>query len=128
MSITDLLVSHCNQTAVYWGNPINDGRNNFTYDDPIEIQCRWEDKIQIFKGLDAKGSEIIFSGVIFPLQDLDENGCLFLGTLDDLNSDAYEDPLNQDGVYSIKQWEKLPALNSTTEFLRKAYLSPYRYR
>jgi len=116
------------QTAVYWGNPQNDGFATEVYDAPIEIPCRWEGKAQYVKGWDAKGNVIEYIGIIYVKQDLDENGCLFLGTLNDLTGEAYESPKSMDEVYIIKQFEKLPVLKSNTEFLRRAFLSLYQYR
>jgi len=134
MSISSFLKKQCKQTAVYWGNPQNDGENHFTFDDPIEIPCRWEGKVQIVKDWDAKGAEVECVAVIYCLQDLDKGGMLFLGSLSDLTDSAldssgeYFDPTLLDGAFEIKQFEKIPALGSTTEFIRVAYLSQWVYR
>lgn len=127
-NIEQFMTSVCTQTAVYWGNPVSDGRGSFTYDDPIEIACRWEGKKQILKMYDAKGNIMEYIGVVYVLQDLDEDGCLFLGTLNDLDSGAYAEPESMDDVFPIKQFEKLPGLRSTDKFLRKAYLTLWQYR
>ena len=37
----------CVETAVYWGNPQNDGYGGFTFDTPVEIKCRWEEKSEV---------------------------------------------------------------------------------
>jgi hypothetical protein len=134
MNISKFIARKCVQTAVYWGNPVNDGENHFTFNDPIEIFCRWEGKVQIVKDWDAKGGEVECTAMIYVLQDLDKEGFLFLGTLDDLldssgdSSGDYYDPMKLDEAYRIKQFEKIPALGSTTEFIRVAYLSQQSYR
>lgn len=128
MSITNLMNKTCTQTAVYWGNPTLNVYNTRSYDAPVEILCRWEGKQQVLKMFDAKGRIIEYVGIVYVLQDLDTDGCLFLGTLDDLDAGAYEQPEVMENVYPIKQFEKLPTLGSTTEFLRKAYLTLWQYR
>jgi hypothetical protein len=122
MSITDFIIRTCTQTAVYWGTPVNDGQGGKTFADPVEIYCRWEEIMQIVS--DSKGNEITSRALVYLTQDVDEDGMLYLGTLDDLDSAQEADPMGTQGAYTIKRFEKLPALGSTTEFLRKAYLTP----
>jgi hypothetical protein len=134
MGMENFIARQCTQTCVYWGNPVNDGENHFTFDNPVEILCRWEGKVQIVKDWDAKGGEVECVAMVYVLQDLDKEGFLFLGTLDDLldssgdSSGEYYDPMVLEGAYRIKQFEKIPALKSTTEFIRKAFLSQWNYR
>jgi len=118
MSIYEMLVSSCVQTAVYWGNPVNDGYGGHTFDDPVEILCRWEDKTGTF--MSNRGEQLYSKAEVYTLQDVDENGWLFLGELMDLDSTS--NPKAQDNAYEIKRFDKSPALRSTTVFLRKAYL------
>ena len=91
---------------------------------PIEIDCRWEDRVEKLSLVGARlGEEIISRAQVFVTQDVDERGWLFLGDLDDLDSSQEEgDPKNIDGAYEIMRFDKTPALRSTTEFVRKAYL------
>jgi|WetSurSiteA1Bulk_404760.scaffolds.fasta_scaffold33875_2 hypothetical protein len=128
MSIGDLLLRACTQTAVYWGNPQEDGYGTKTYDDPIEIPCRWESKLVLVRGLDAKGGTFDYNTAVYTLQDLDVEGVLFLGTLDDLTDSEESNPAIPDGAYVIKQFQKIPSLYSTTEFVRSAFLTQWRYR
>lgn len=128
MSIMDTYRSSLVQKAVYWGNPVNNGYNKYTYDAPVEIDCRWEGKNQLIRTWDGGGLATNYIGVVWVDQDLDENGCLFLGTLNDLDSGAAEDPLSMDTAYRIQQFEKLPRMRSTTDFIRRAFLSPWQYR
>lgn len=129
MGIEATLIRSYKQTAVYWGNPKNDGFGHFTFDDPVEIKCRWEGMNQIVT--DAKGNEITSRALVFVLQDVDEEGMLYLGTLDDLYDSAEDssfgalsNPKDIEGAFIIKRFQKTPALGSTTDFLRKAYLTP----
>jgi hypothetical protein len=131
------MTKHCKQTCVYWGDPQNDGEGGWTFDAPVELLCRWEGKVQVVKDDDAKGGEIECVAIVYLLQDVDEEGFLFLGTLDDLeatedssenSSGGWYNPLAVEGAYKIKQFEKMPALGSTSVFVRRAYLTEWSYR
>lgn len=120
MSIIDFIEEVCVQTAVYWGNPTPDGYGGMTYADPVEIDCRWDDVAKVVS--DAKGKEIITAAQVLVTQDLDLEGVLFLGLLDDLDSAQEDNPMTITGAYSIKRFDKTPLFESTNEFVRKAYL------
>jgi hypothetical protein len=127
MSIQQSLIRVCTQTAVYWGAPKNDGFGSFTYDDPIELTppngVRWEDRISITgKLMDKMGDIFSCNAVVYVQQDVDEEGYMFLGTLNDLDSDQAADPTLVSGAYRIKRFDKIPAMRSDTEFTRKAFL------
>lgn len=148
--IDSLLIRNCRQKAVYWGSPRPSGLGrSMTFADPVEIACRWEEMDQIVT--DAKGVELTSRAQVFLLQDVDEEGYLFLGTLSDLGSPSgtaitcdmttitcdnavitcdasitstNTDPTAVAGAYIIKRVQKTPALGSTSVFFRKAYLTP----
>lgn len=117
-----MIAKHCTQTCVFWGSPQDDGEGGKTFAAPVQLSCRWEDMHQIIT--DAKGTEMTSRALVFLLQDVDEEGMLYLGTLADLNSADEENPMSVDGAYIIKRFQKTPSLGSTTDFLRKAYLTP----
>lgn len=123
MGIEDAVNRRLTQTAVYWGNPQNDGRNRTTYDLPVEIKCRWQDKVQVMGKMD--GVDVISRALVFVSQDVKENGLLWLGTLNDLDSTMEADPITIDHICIIKRFEKSPAMGSTTEFVRRAFLTPW---
>jgi hypothetical protein len=134
MSITTFLQATCTQDCVYWGNPHEDGYGGITYDDPIELKCRWEDKIQVLgaiTGNQVLGYQETSRATVYVLQDVDQDGRLYLGTLDSLDNyldssdGSYVDPNQLENTFIIKRFEKSPALGSTTEFLRKAFLTPW---
>jgi hypothetical protein len=125
MGITKTIQRFCVQTAVYWGNPQNDGFGGFTFDDPIDLEpptngVRWEDKTQLVVG--ANGAETGSDAEVLVCQDLDLDGYLYLGSLDDLSDDEKADPMTVDGAKQIISKEKIPMVKSTTEFVRKVYL------
>jgi hypothetical protein len=123
MGIENFIKSTCVQIAVYWGNPVENGFGGKTFDDPIEITCRWENRIDLGEQVANRvGNELNCNAVVFVTQDLDEEGWLYLGVLDDLDSNQVDDPMSVEGAFEIKRFDKIPTLRSTTQFLRKAYL------
>lgn len=119
MGINATLKRMCKQTAVYWASPVNNGTGGFTHDDPVEIKVRWEDKNEIV--MDSKGQEFTSQAEVFVRQDVDELGYLFLGSLDDLDSDEEDNPISIDRAYQIKKFHKIPDTKGR-EFMRKVWL------
>lgn len=105
------------QTAVYWGNPLPDGYGGFTFDSPEEISVRWEDRQELFAK--TADQQMLSTAVVYTAQDVDVNGYLFLGTLNDLDSSGL--PQEQDGAYMVQAFAKIPNLNNTF-YLRKVWL------
>jgi hypothetical protein len=126
MSVQDILKRTYTQTAVYWGNPKEDGFGGKTFDAPIEIKCRWEERQQVLT--DAKGNIEGSRASVYILQDLDQQGFLYLGTLVGLTTDQKNDPTKVEGAWVIKQFEKVSELGSTTNFIRKVYLLIWQKR
>jgi hypothetical protein len=130
-NIENVVKKFCVQTAVYWGSPVDDGYGGKTFDDPIELLpplngVRWEETTQVITN--NQGREIVSKAKILLCQDVDEEGYLFLGTLDDLSdssgdsSGAYYDPLRIEGAYEIKRFDKTPMVKKTDQFVRTVYL------
>lgn len=124
MGIVTNIERLCTQTAVYWGTPVNDGYGGRTYADPVEISCRWEDREEAITmlGEDRKAIEYVTQSIVYTLQDVDKEGLLYLGDLTDLDSAEEENPETVSGAHKIKRFDKTPALGSTNDFIRKAYL------
>jgi hypothetical protein len=113
-------IRNLNQKAVYWGSPTPNGFGGFTWDDPVEIDCRWEDsnrQITI-----AKGEQIISRAEVQVNQDLDGQGILYLGELNDLTVAQKADPTIISNAFSIKKFDKIPSLSKPVRYFRKAYL------
>jgi hypothetical protein len=126
MGLTAVIKRLCTQTAVYWGNPVSDHHGGFTFDSPVELAppdngVRWEEMEQLIT--DKDGTELTSRAVIYCNQDLDEEGMLYLGTLDDLDSNEAENPKLVEAAYYIKRFQKTPDLKGTG-VLRKAFLTP----
>ena len=123
-----MITRDCVQTCVFWGSPAEDGYGGKTFAEPVELSCRWEEKTQLIR-LDD-GNEISSRAVVYVLQDVDVEGMMYLGTLDDLyditesSAGALDNPKEFDGAYVIKKFEKSPVLHNTTEFIRKVWLTP----
>jgi len=135
MGIETFLSQVCTQVCVYWASPTSNGRGGYTYDDPVELYCRWKDEQQIFASND--GEQLVSKAVVHVLEDVDTDGLLYLGSLDDLetlyddsegdSSGVWYDPkLIEEGLCIIKKFTKVPALRSTTQFVRKAYLTAWQ--
>ena len=127
MGIAAFMSRLCTQTAVYWGSPQDDGRGGFTFTDPIEIKCRWEDSNEVISmaGQDRKSRELVSKAQVWVVQDVDEEGYLYLGTLDStdaLSSAEEANPANADEAYKILKFEKTPEHRRSNKFIRKAYL------
>jgi len=108
-----------NQTAVYWASPTEDGYGGFTWADPVELNCRWQASTRVISV--ANGDQIVCRAVVFVNQDVDEQGVLYLGTLDDLDSGQEADPLTVDGAHKILRFDKSPTVREDA-YLRKVYL------
>ena len=117
MSIEKFIRRVCVQTAVYWGNPRNDGMGGKTYDSPVEIPVRWDDKQQLIAG--SNGKEITSDATVLVTQDLDQEGLLWLGFLQELNSNSNP----PEDAREIKGREKVPMIRKTDQFVRIVYLS-----
>jgi len=114
------------QTAVYWGNPENDGMGGRTFDEPVELSpddtngVHWKQRQELF--IDANGQEKRSQAVVWLAQDVVNGGYLYLGELADLDSDELADPLTVDDAFEIRAFRKIPSVADATRFERKAWL------
>ena len=109
------------QTAIYWDNPVPDGFGGFTFDDGVEIECRWEDVVEIF--VDKDGNEKKSRSRVFVDRVVILNGYLFRGEESDLDSGESLSTNPQDIVnaWPIQKYDELPNIRNT-ETLRTAWL------
>ena len=115
----------CVQTCVYWGSPVNNGYGGFTFADPVEILCRWEDKTEVDIGWFSSGNPgnaLATKASVLVIQDLDLQGYMYLGTLADLTTATETNPLSKAGAYVIQRFDKIPMVRKTDEFVRIAWL------
>ncbi|MHA1809367.1 MAG: hypothetical protein ACTSYH_03540 [Candidatus Heimdallarchaeaceae archaeon] len=107
------------QTAVYWGSPTVNGWGTTTFDDPVEIDVRWEERQELF--IDVDGNEVRSRAIVYAEQDVDLDGYLYLGDLDDLGSAEEADPTQVSGAWSVRRFDKFPDFRNTF-YIRKIWL------
>ena len=110
----------CVNTAVYWAAPVSDRFGEKSYDAGAEIKCLWNEKIVLF--IDKEGKETASKAEIYVLEDLDNQGMLFLGVLTDLDAGEIADPKTVKNAFEIKQFKKIPSLVFNGEFGRKVFI------
>lgn len=120
MGISNFIISKCTQPIVYWGNPVNDGEGGFTYDSPVQIYGRWEELNEVIMSSD--GRELVSQARVFLTQEVDEEGAMWLGKLDDLDSAPEPNDSAVAALYIIAQG-RLPELGSATMDVFKANLN-----
>lgn len=120
MSIDNYLKMRCTDTAVYWGSPTTDTDGSFSYATPVEIQCLWREEIKMIK--DSQGKEIVSKAAVHVLSDIEDNGMLFHGELEDLSAAEQADPKKRTDAYEVKLFIKTPSIYLVGEFSRKAML------
>ena len=108
-----------NQVAVYWGNPVNDGQGGRTFDNPVEIAVRWEQKQELF--IDGNGQEVRSMAVVYLAQSVVLDGFLYLGVLNDISSAEEADPMTISNAFAIRGYQSIPNVRAT-KFLRRAWL------
>lgn len=107
-----------NQTAVYWERLGPDGYGGYDWEDPVEIDVRWEQSSDVYT--DAMGETRNCNAKVFLGQDIKVGDYLYLGDLDDITS-ASGPPASMEEAVSVKRFDKIPDL-AGTEFLRRAWL------
>lgn len=116
-SIIRFIDKVCVQTAVYWPTPVADGYGQMNYGVAEEVKVRWDgvSDVKVLKD----GQEVIPTAKILINQALELFGYLYLGTLDDLDSDP--EPITS-GASQIIQIKKTPLFKSTTEFVYQVFV------
>ena len=94
------------ERAVYWAPGPIDRWGKQSVLDPVEIDCRWEDRHDQF--IDIKGQTQISKAVVFTEYELQLSGMLFFG---DLGS-APVDPLADRSCWEIRQIERIPNIKA----------------
>lgn len=123
MSIQFNIDNLCQQICVYWGPTTNNEFGGWNFAAPVEIQCRWEEKLVLFH--DKNGNQTQAKAVVHIVEDVKMEGYLMLGTIADIPSGYINTPKALENAYVIKRFDKSPAISDPTAFLRKAYLTPY---
>jgi hypothetical protein len=106
------------QKCVYWAVNTFDEFGKITFEEPVEISCRWEDNVVLF--VDSTGESRPSKAIVYLVTDTDLTGWLWKGTLVELDSD-YNDPRELKDAQEIKGRGKIPSLNNEN-VLRVVYL------
>lgn len=110
------------QTLVHWANPVSDGYNGWTFDSPVEIKGRCEYAQDMV--LTEDNEEVISKAHVYLDETIKEGEYLYLGTLDDLDSDPQ--PLEVEGAMRIIAYSTIPSLYNPNTTIVKAFLNkPY---
>lgn len=118
--IDQMIKRNLTETAVYWAVTGKNKYNEKTFATPDEIDCRWEDRVDVVK--DSQGKEVRTRARVFVNTNVQEQGYLFRGKKKDLDSADEENPYDATEAYEIKRKERVPAIGSKTKFMTKAYL------
>lgn len=89
----------------YWGNPRNDGTGGLVFDDPVQIEARWEERVE--ETFDDKGKSFVSRANVFVRQDVDIGGYLYNGV------SLFTDPTSVEGAWPIKQFLKVSNMGRT---------------
>jgi hypothetical protein len=105
------------QKAIWWAH---DGLDDFgkpTYNiAPVEIDCRWEDRTEQF--INANGDQEVSRSVLIVDRDISLKDKMKLGELD---STIYADPDDNEDVWEVLQFMKIPDFKGRKR-LRQVYL------
>lgn len=97
-----------NQKAVYWPYAGIDDLGQPQYDAPFQIDCRWDDKHELFMNL--QGVQEVSNAKVFPDRDTPEGGVLWKGKFSQLVSQS--NPFLNPKAYIIKKFEKIPDIDA----------------
>ena len=100
------------QRLVHWPKGGLDEFGRPTFDEPEEIQCRWDDVAEEF--LDPEGVKQVSRSKILLGQEVGVGGLLRLGVIEEIEeSDFPEDPKEDEDVVTIRSVSRSPTLKAT---------------
>jgi hypothetical protein len=79
------------QTAVYWKRTGTDRYGKETYEDPVEIDCRWDTQYAAIES--AVGEEMGAADAVYPDRLVYLGDLLWRGTIDEWDALGIDDPL-----------------------------------
>ncbi len=104
------------QQGIYWSLAGTDADGQPTWNDPIQIKVRWEDKLHEVGDKEGERQEPM--GRVYVDRDVTIGSYLLLG---EITSSLNSDP-RAAGAYRIAAFEQLPNIRAT-ETLRTAFLA-----
>ena len=124
--IEDVVKLFTKQKCCYWANPVSDNNGGYTFNAPIEIDCRWDDKQELKTGF--WGNKFASQASVLVNIDLDRRSYLWNGTLVQLQAEATANGYNINNprefptAFIVEQFEKIPMVFADDDFCRTAYL------
>lgn len=109
----DFLTFGLTQVCTHWRKTGVDGYNQPTFAAPVQLACRWEDRVE--KIQDDTGQDYVARSRIFLADDVTMDDYLFFGTSVTAN------PRSVGLARRVKAFRKTPSLDGLA-FERKAYL------
>lgn len=114
------------QKCVFWGNPVSDGKGGYTFDAPIEISCRWEEKQELKQDYDgnfySSQAEVLVE-IDIPRRSYLANYTLVqLQALATANGWSTSNPREFPNAFIVIQFEKIPMVFADDDFVRTAFL------
>lgn len=106
-NIERYLKTKCKQTAVYWPAPEPDEYGKNVYGTPYEIPCLWSGSKTLIKN--DNGQEVVSKAKVHVINDLDDQGMIWKGKLDDLTEDEKANPILVKDAFEIKEFIKIPS-------------------
>jgi hypothetical protein len=125
-AIEDVVKLFTVQKCVYWGNPVANDNGGWTFNAPVEIDCRWEDKQELKDGF--WGNRITSQARVLVNIDIDRRGYMYNGTLEQLQEEAAANGYNINNpqefptAFIVIQFEKIPMVFANDDFVRTAFL------
>lgn len=120
--IEKLIQKFAVQTATYWRNAGPDGFGGYTFDDPIDILCRWEGKSEI--KMTNTGQYYASAASLMTNHEIAVDDYVRLGSVTELTG-IITNPKAIEGAFAIIQVDKVPMVRKTDEFVRTGYLFDY---
>lgn len=114
------------QKCVLWGNPQSDGKGGYIFDEPIEIDCRWEDKQEIKELYD--GNVVTTTAKVLVNIDIKRRSYMANYKLSELQQLATDNgwdinkPREFHDAFMVIQFDKIPMVFRDDDFVRTAFL------
>jgi hypothetical protein len=112
--------------AVYWDPlPDTDEFGNKVFAAPVEIKCRWEERVQEYST--GTNQTMLSNAVVYVDRDLRVKGVLKKlervdGVWQGLDSLVSQDnPFANEGAWEVNRFDKLPTMDAR-QYVRTAYL------
>ena len=100
------------QKATYWDIGTRNGFGGLDYPEPEVINVRWEDKPSLF--ISASGEEIQAKAVVYSEKELNVEGYLYLGELDEsLEAAERMNPLPLTDAFKIMAFSVIPNIRAS---------------